>query len=100
MIVAFPTSFYASRINHVKFHGLRLTLATWRLLRGAISKGVSEALGHSSTAFTTDTYSHIIEGVQSDAMVLPDEILNEGNGDYQTISDKLVTKIDIATLHN
>ena len=38
-------------------------------------KANSEALGYSGAAFTMDTYSHIIEGVQSDAMALLDEVL-------------------------
>ena len=29
-----------------------------------LPKVISEALGHSSVAFTMDTYSHIIEGMQ------------------------------------
>ncbi|MFC2068280.1 hypothetical protein ACFLTP_04670 [Chloroflexota bacterium] len=48
------------------------------LLRGAKPKVISETLGHSSIAFTMDTYSHIIEGMQSDAMTLLDEVLPEG----------------------
>ena len=31
--------------------------------------------GHASVAFTMDGYSHIIEGMQSDAMALLDEVL-------------------------
>jgi len=31
--------------------------------------------GHSSVAFTMDTYSHIIDGMQSDATALLDEVL-------------------------
>ncbi|MBM2825399.1 MAG: hypothetical protein HW402_1063 [Dehalococcoidales bacterium] len=30
-----------------------------------------KTMGHSSVAFTMDVYSHIIERMQSDAMVLP-----------------------------
>jgi hypothetical protein len=45
------------------------------LLRGAKPKVISEALGHSSVAFTMDVYSHIIEGMQSEAMALLDEVL-------------------------
>ena len=41
-------------------------------------KVISEALGHSSVAFTMDVYSHIIEGMQSDAMALLDEVLPAG----------------------
>ena len=39
---------------------------------------ISEALGHASVAFTMDVYSHIIEGMQSDAMALLDEVLPPG----------------------
>ena len=48
------------------------------LLRGAKPKVISEALGHSSVAFTMDFYSHIIEGMQSDAMELFNEVLPAG----------------------
>jgi len=48
------------------------------LLRGAKPKVISEALGHNSVAFTMDVYSHIIEGMQEDAMALLDEVLPEG----------------------
>ena len=45
------------------------------LMRGAKPKVISEALGHASVAFTMDTYSHIIEGMQENAMALLDEVL-------------------------
>jgi len=48
------------------------------LLRGAKAIVISEALGHASVAFTMDVYSHIIEGMQSDAMALLDEVLPPG----------------------
>ena len=38
-------------------------------------KVISEALGHASVAFTKDTYSHIISGMQKDMMALLDEVL-------------------------
>jgi hypothetical protein len=41
-------------------------------------KVISEALGHSSVAFTMDTYSHIISGMQGDMMALLDEVLPSG----------------------
>jgi len=47
------------------------------LLRGAKPKVISEALGNASVAFTLDTYSHIIEGMQQDAMMLLDGVLPE-----------------------
>ena len=48
------------------------------LLCSAKPKVISEALGHASVAFTMDVYSHIIEGMQSDAMALLDEVLPSG----------------------
>ncbi len=48
------------------------------LLRGAKPKVISEALGHSSVGFTLDTYSHIISGMQEDAMALLDGVLPSG----------------------
>jgi integrase len=65
-------------LAHLRFHDLRHTFASLMLLRGAKPKVISEALGHSSVAFTMDTYSHIIEGMQEDAMALLDEVLPAG----------------------
>jgi integrase len=47
-------------------------------LRGAKPKVFSEAPGHASIAFTMDVYSHIIEDMQEDAMLLLEGILPEG----------------------
>ena len=65
-------------LEGVRFHDLRHTFASLMLLRGAKPKVISEALGHSSVAFTMDVYSHIIEGMQQDAMGLLDEVLPQG----------------------
>jgi len=67
-----------ARLEGVRFHDLRHTFASLMLLRGAKPKVISEALGHSSVAFTMDVYSHIIEGMQSEAMALLDEVLPAG----------------------
>jgi len=42
---------------------------------------ISEALGHASVAFTMDTYSHIISGMQEDMMALLDDVLPAGKTD-------------------
>ncbi len=65
-------------LHDAHFHTLRHSFASIMLLRGAKPKVISEALGHSSVAFTMDVYSHIIEGMQSDAMDLLDEVLPSG----------------------
>ena len=62
----------------VRFHDLRHTLASLMFLRRAKPKVISEALGHASVAFTMDTCSHIIDGLQQDAMDLLDDVLPEG----------------------
>lgn len=64
-------------LGHIRFHGLRHTFASLMIQRGAKPKVISEALGHSSIGFTIDVYSHIIKGMQKDAMAL-NEVLPEG----------------------
>ena len=66
-------------LTGVRFHDLRHTFASLMLLRGVSPKVISEALGHASVAFTMDTYSHIIKGMQEDAMKLLDEVLPKAN---------------------
>ncbi len=69
------------------------------LLRGAKPKVISGDLGHSCVAFTMDTYSHIIEGMQSDAMALLDEVLPPGkNGLSPRFNAILTPKVDIMAL--
>ena len=65
-------------LGRVRFHALRHTFASLMLLRGAKPKVISKALGHASVAFTMDTYSHIIDGMQSEAMALLNEVLPPG----------------------
>ena len=83
-------------LEDVRFHDLRHTFASLMLLRGAKPKVISEALGHSSVAFTMDVYSHIIDGMQEDAMVLLDEVLPPGkNGVFLENNAKLTPIVDI-----
>ena len=56
---------------------LRHTFASLRLLRRVKPKIISEALRRSSVAFTMDVYSHIIEVMQQDAMLLLDGVWPE-----------------------
>ena len=69
--------------------------ASLMLLRGGKPKVISEALGHSSVAFTMDVYSHIINGMQEDAMALLDEVLSPGvNGAKNKITSPNYRQID------
>jgi hypothetical protein len=54
----------------VRLHELRHTHASFWLAAGVHPKVVSERLGHSSVAFTLDTYAHVMPGMQSEAAPL------------------------------
>jgi integrase len=66
------------------------------LMRWAKPKVISEALGHALVAFTMDVYSHIIEGMQEDAMALLDEVLPVGKNN---IKNRINAKIDAISLN-
>lgn len=93
-------------IQGVRFHDLRHTFASLMLQRGANPKVISEALGHSSVAFTLQTYSHIIKGMQEDAMSLLNEVLPAGmngpcnNNNFQKSSTNLAPIVNITTSKN
>jgi len=71
------------------------------LQQGAKPKVISEALGHSSVAFTMDTYSHIIEGMQEEAMSLLNEVLPVGkNTASQKLNGNLTASPDIMSRKN
>jgi integrase len=72
-------------LKNVRFHDLRHTFASLMLMRGAKPKVISEALGHSSVAFTMDVYSHILQGMQSEAMILLDEVLPMPKKEIRTL---------------
>jgi integrase len=65
-------------LEDVRFRDLRHTLASLMFLRGVSPKVISETLGHASVAFTMDTYSHIIDGMQQHAMNLLNDVLPDG----------------------
>jgi integrase len=54
-------------LPRVTLHGLRHTWASLALQAGVNPKVVSERLGHATVAFTLDTYSHVMPGIQEDA---------------------------------
>ena len=55
-------------MEHFRFHDLRHTHATQLLRQGVHPKIVSERLGHSNIGITLDTYSHVLPGMQEDAI--------------------------------
>ena len=57
----------AAGIKTMRLYDLRHSAATLALSAGVSSKVVSEQLGHASSAFTLDTYSHVLPHLQTEA---------------------------------
>ena len=53
-----------------------LSHATLMLKSGVHPKIVSERLGHATVAFTLDTYSHVVPGLQEAAAKAFDKVIN------------------------
>ena len=64
-------------VPRIRFHDLRHTSATTLLRAGVATKVVSERLGHSTTTLTTDTYQHVIAGMDEDAAAMAGQALRE-----------------------
>lgn len=55
-------------LPRLRFHGLRHAHATHMLASGVHPKVASERLGHSKVGITLDLYSHVMPGMQEDAV--------------------------------
>jgi integrase len=60
----------------IRFHDLRHTTATLLLVQGVHPKIVQELLGHSQISVTLDTYSHVMPGLQREAMKKMEEVVS------------------------
>jgi hypothetical protein len=68
--------FSAGKINVTINRAVSLTVQTFSsCVIGVGTKIVSERLGHSSVGITLDTYSHLLPGMQQDAVRLIDTVL-------------------------
>ena len=65
---AFAAAMRSSGLSVMRFHDLRHTHATLLLKQGVHPKVVSERLGHSKVGITLDTYSHVLPGMQEEAV--------------------------------
>ena len=54
-------------LEHIRFHDLRHTFATFALQNGVDVKTVSSMLGHFSAGFTLNTYAHATNWMQEEA---------------------------------
>jgi integrase len=57
----------AASLPRIRLHDLRHTSASLALAAGVPIKVVSDRLGHSSTAITSDLYTHVIPVVAQEA---------------------------------
>lgn len=62
----------------MRFHDLRHSAATLLLSVGVHPKVVQEILGHSQISITMDVYSHVLPGMQQDAMSRLNDAIKEG----------------------
>ena len=62
-------------LPRIRFHDLRHAHATHLLANGVHPKVASERLGHSKVGITLDLYSHVLPGMQADAVVRVDDAL-------------------------
>lgn len=58
----------AANVSYRSFHSLRHTHASMLLANGVHPKIVQERLGHARISTTLDTYSHLIPGMQREAV--------------------------------
>ena len=77
------TQDFARRIKkwefpHLTLHGLRHAFASLLLTSGINLKVTSEMLGHSTIAVTGDIYSHVLPGLQEEAVLALSRRLAEG----------------------
>ena len=64
-------------LPRIRLYDLRHTAATLALAAGVSPKVVSEQLGHASTAFTLDTYAHVLPHMQDEAAAKVEAMLFE-----------------------
>lgn len=57
-----------AELPNIRFHDLRHSAATLLFAAGVHPKVVQEILGHTQISMTMDIYSHVIPGMQEDAM--------------------------------
>lgn len=62
-------------VPRMRLYDLRHSAATIALAAGVSPKVVSEQLGHASTAFTLDTYAHVLPPMQDEAATRVEALL-------------------------
>jgi len=68
----------------IRFHDLRHSSATLLLSEGVHPKVVQELLGHSNISMTMDVYSHVLPGMQQEAIGK----LNDALGKFESNEER------------
>jgi integrase len=68
-------------VPRIRLHDLRHTCATFLVAQGVPLRAVMEILGHSGIAITSDTYSHVLPTLLSDAADKMNDLLDDGEED-------------------
>ncbi|MCD7838377.1 MAG: site-specific integrase [Clostridiales bacterium] len=63
-------------LPHVTFHALRHTFATRAVEQGMDEKTLSTILGHASTSFTMDTYTHVLDDHKQEEIKLMEDLFD------------------------
>jgi integrase len=71
-------------LPRIRFHDLRHSHATHMLLSGVHPKIASERLGHSKVGITLDLYSHVLPGMQEDAVAKVDAAMQAAKNKRET----------------
>ncbi|HKF36276.1 MAG TPA: tyrosine-type recombinase/integrase, partial [Ktedonobacteraceae bacterium] len=64
-------------LPRMRFHDLRHSAATLLLSMGVPAKVVQEILGHSHISMTLGVYSHVLPGMQQEAMGKMDDLFGQ-----------------------
>ncbi|HEU5230212.1 MAG TPA: tyrosine-type recombinase/integrase [Ktedonobacteraceae bacterium] len=77
MVARFKTLLKKGGLPPIRFHDLRHSAATILLSLGVHPKVVQELLGHNQISMTMDIYSHVLPGMQRDAITKLNDALQE-----------------------
>src|SRR5262249_14420244 len=74
---AFVKFIRSRNLPQIRLHDLRHSHATHMLAAGVHPKIAQERLGHSSVGVTIDLYSHVLPGMQAEAVTRVDAVLRD-----------------------
>jgi hypothetical protein len=86
-----------SGLRHFTFHALRHTFASRAMEQHMDAKTLSVILGHSSVAFTMDTYTHVLDDHKQEGMALMEDLFAMSQEPMDITYPVLVTSLPDGT---